>query len=117
MFGERLRSLRIKKEITQSELAKTLKVAPSTISMYEQGKRDPDTQALSFLADFFDVSVDYLLGRTDDPNTARVDGKDLPIELQELGVDYIEVIKEMKDKGLSPEYIKRIVDAIQSDKK
>jgi len=64
MFGDRLKLLRTEKEITQKELAEMLNVSPSTVGMYERNQRDPDTATLSFLADYFEVSVDYLLDRT-----------------------------------------------------
>ena len=66
-FGERLRSLREKKRITQKELAKLFKIAESTVSMYERGEREPNFEIVNKLANFFGVSIDYLLGRTDDP--------------------------------------------------
>ena len=64
-FGERLRQLRAKK--TQEEIAKYLGVARGTIARYENGQREPDQYTLQKLADFFDVSVDYLIGRSDIP--------------------------------------------------
>lgn len=70
-FGERLRFLREKEKMYQAELADKLGLAPSTISMYERGDRDPDTSTLSKLAEIFNVTVDYLLGRTDEPNTIK----------------------------------------------
>jgi transcriptional regulator with XRE-family HTH domain len=65
MFGSILRKLRIEKNMTQAELAKLLNISPSTIGMYEQGRRDPDTSTVKFLAEFFNVSTDFLLGNTD----------------------------------------------------
>lgn len=65
MFGERLQLLRKEKKMTQKDLAELLRVSPSTIGMYEQGRRDPDTDIVKFLADYFEVSIDYLLGRSD----------------------------------------------------
>lgn len=65
MFGERLKELRRNNKLTQQELANTLKVSASTIGMYEQGRRSPDTGTLNQVAEHFDVSVDWLLGRTD----------------------------------------------------
>lgn len=65
MLSERLKELRNEKEISQRKLADFLKISPSTIAMYETNQRDPDTDMLQNLADFFNVSVDYLLGRTD----------------------------------------------------
>lgn len=55
--------LRENKKITQKELARLFKVAESTISMYERNEREPSFSFVEKLADFFDVSVDYLLGR------------------------------------------------------
>lgn len=64
-FGKRLKKLRLKKNLTQAELAKILKIGESTVSFYEANKREPDYEMLKRIADFFNVSVDYLLGRTD----------------------------------------------------
>ncbi|WP_083465531.1 helix-turn-helix domain-containing protein [Thalassobacillus sp. C254] len=63
-FGERLRSLRKEKNITQEGLGKIINVTKVSISGYENGNRTPDTDTLQKLADYFDVSVDFLLGRT-----------------------------------------------------
>ena len=65
MFGLRLKSLRKNKNISQKELAKIVGVAESTIGMYERDVRKPDFELLKKFADFFDVSTDYLLGRTE----------------------------------------------------
>lgn len=65
MLKDRLKELRIEKQITQRELASLLQLSPSTIAMYETGQRMPDPETLQRIADFFSVSTDYLLGRTD----------------------------------------------------
>jgi transcriptional regulator with XRE-family HTH domain len=67
IFPERLKLLRTTKHLLQKDLAKLLDITTSAYGFYEQGKRTPDSAALIQLADFFDVSVDYLLGRTDQP--------------------------------------------------
>lgn len=70
-FGERLRCLIEEHEITQKELAKQLNLAPSTMGCYVQDTREPDFSTLKALADYFDVSADYLLERKAKPaNTA-----------------------------------------------
>lgn len=66
----RLRRLRQEKNISQSALANYLGVTQQTVSAYESGDREPDLETLNKMADFFDVSVDYLLGRTDIRNSA-----------------------------------------------
>ncbi len=62
-FGSRLAKLREKKNISRKELAKILGISYQTISKYETNKRNPDFNILIKLADFFDVTTDYLLGR------------------------------------------------------
>lgn len=64
-FGERLKFLREKEKMYQSELAEKLNLAPSSISMYERGDRDPDTSTLAKIAQIFNVTTDYLLGISD----------------------------------------------------
>ena len=72
----RLVSLRKEKKITQAELAEALAVTQAAVGNWELGKREPDYVTLSRIADFFHVTVDYLLGRTDDPEGA--DTADIP---------------------------------------
>ncbi|HOS70501.1 MAG TPA: helix-turn-helix transcriptional regulator [Bacillota bacterium] len=69
-FGERLRDLREEKNLTRHLLADKLNVSYSTISKYETNIRFPDKGTLIALADFFDVSLDYLLCRSDIKDTA-----------------------------------------------
>ena len=64
-FGEILASLREERGIYQKELAAILKVSVGTISNYENNIHFPDQEALIQLAEYFDVTIDYLLGGTD----------------------------------------------------
>lgn len=66
MFGKRIRSLRKANNMTQEDLAKHFKCAKSTISQYENGINEPDIKTILRFADFFNVSVDYLLGRVEE---------------------------------------------------
>ena len=68
MFNERLRSLRKSKRLTMKDLAKLIDLSEPTISGYESGTRKPDIDTLNRLADIFNVSVDYLLGRSNKKN-------------------------------------------------
>lgn len=61
-FGQKLKILREEHNMLQSELAKLLNLAPSSISMYEKDERDPDTDTLKRIAEIFNVTSDYLLG-------------------------------------------------------
>lgn len=69
MLASKLKNLRNSKKYTQSDLAKLLGVARTTYAMYEQGNREPDYETLIKIADHFDVTTDYLLGRTDSRDT------------------------------------------------
>ena len=61
MNGLKLKELREDKEVYQKELAAYLMISPSTVGMYENGRREPDNQTLKKIANFFEVPVDYLL--------------------------------------------------------
>lgn len=67
-FGSRLKRLREDKGLTQEQLGKVLNVKKAAVSKYENENTSPDNATLCRLADFFSVTVDYLLGRTDDPS-------------------------------------------------
>lgn len=62
-FADRLRELRTSKGLSQSELAKKLNVSKSTISMLEVGSRKPSWELMEQIADYFNVDLDYLLGK------------------------------------------------------
>ena len=64
-FGEKLKELRIEKGLSQRKLGKILGFCNQTVSFWETGSREPDLDALIEIADFFDVSLDFLLGRKD----------------------------------------------------
>ena len=63
MFAERLKALRKAKGITQVQFANDFHIANGTIGMWESGRREPDFETAQRIADYFNVTVDYLLGR------------------------------------------------------
>ena len=63
----RIKELRLAKNITQEELGKVLNVQKAAISKYENGRVEPSIEVLKLASKFFDVSTDYLLGRSDSP--------------------------------------------------
>ena len=65
MKRNRLKDIRIQMGLTQQEVAEKIGVTRTSYTHYENGERWPTNETLSALADFFDVSVDYILGRTD----------------------------------------------------
>ncbi|HIR11866.1 MAG TPA: helix-turn-helix transcriptional regulator [Candidatus Fimenecus excrementavium] len=64
----RLKELRKQKNVSQLKLAMDLQLNQNAISRYETGQREADYATLIKIADYFDVSIDYLLERTDNPN-------------------------------------------------
>lgn len=72
-FARILKSLREERGISQQELAETLNVKRSTIGNYEQGTRSPDMETLEVIADYFNVDMDFLYGKTNIPNRYRYD--------------------------------------------
>lgn len=77
--GVRIAELRNNAHMSQFQLAKVLKIGTSTLGMYETGKREPSPKVLKRIADYFDVSTDFLLGRN--TNKAKAD------EVHNMSVD------------------------------
>lgn len=69
MFSEQLKVLRNSRGLSQRDLCKIFCVSSGAIAMWETGKRQPDLSTLCKLADYFNVTVDYLLGREDKEKT------------------------------------------------
>lgn len=67
MFAEKLKKCRKDKGATQKEVANYLGIKERSYQNYEYGNSEAPYDTLVKLADYFDVSIDYLLGRTDDP--------------------------------------------------
>lgn len=67
----RLKELRIEKGLLQSDIAKIINKGERTVGFYETGERDMNTETLAILSDFFNVSIDYLLGKTNIRNPGK----------------------------------------------
>ena len=63
-FNERLKSLRRESGLSQQDFAKQLGTSKSSINMYERGAREPGLEMLEAMADYFNVDMDYLLGKS-----------------------------------------------------
>lgn len=87
-FPWRLKSLRKDKKLTQEQLGEKVNVSKVSISGYEKGTRNPDVDTLQKLADFFDVSTDFLLGRTDFTKDEELFLKDIHLDLKSLKEKY-----------------------------
>lgn len=105
MFSKRLRNLRENKGVNQEKLGAILGLSASTIGMYEQGRRQPDNDTLIKMADFFGVSVDYLLGKTEVKNYIN------PYD------DELEEVLFSKAKDLTDDEKKAVLSVINAIKK
>ena len=116
-FADRLKQLRQEKKLTQSELADRLKIGRSALAMYELGKRSPKYKTIDTFADFFNVSADYLRGKTSSRHgeilsskqqkawfnqikeTAKKEGHNIPDSIQNLP-ELSTFIEESKLEGI-----------------
>jgi transcriptional regulator with XRE-family HTH domain len=119
----RLNELRKSRGESQNILADYLGVARATYSRYETGDREPDFATLQRLADFYDVTTDYLLGRTDDPSPPGAKEKALPEEEGALAlqrklieVGYLKDGQELTDEQVAAlvEFAVRNMDFIRA---
>lgn len=106
MLKERLYLLREQKALTRKEVADFLKIDQSTYGKYELGKREPDYETLLKLSDFYEVSVDYLLGHSEQTSvsigekspTYSIDISDLTPEAIQQIETYVEFVKRKYKK-------------------
>ena len=89
MFGERIENLRKEKGITQDELSNKFGISQQTISLYEIEKKEPNVEMLIKMADYFGVTTDYLLGRSDKKNDGIVHINQ-PISVAEIAIKRIQ---------------------------
>ena len=91
VIGQRIKDLRTSRGLTQEQLADILKTSKSRIGMYEIGKREPNFEMLEAIADYFNVDMNFLLGKSDVPNqlvwASRLDDIDKATDLEKLRAD------------------------------
>jgi transcriptional regulator with XRE-family HTH domain len=95
VFGKRLNQLRDKLGLTQKELSSRLGIPRTTYSGYENGSREPDHQTMEKFANYFDVSIDYLLGRTEDPKRVLKEQARQLIDMVDLELTDEEIMEKM----------------------
>ncbi len=105
MIGDKIRELRLEHRMSQTELAKAIHASQQAITKWENGKSEPSSSAIIDIAGYFNVSSDYLLGRTTD----RVPDKDLS-KNQKLVAYSI-------DPDISNEERQAIIEMVQAAKK
>ncbi len=107
----KLKELRIERGLLQSDIAKIINKSERTVGFYETGERDMGTETLSILSDFFNVSIDYILGKSDIRNAVQQED---PLGLAKIGFN-------MKDynppSDTQKEQIKSLIEVILKDNK
>lgn len=105
---ERIKSLRKSKGITMKKLGELIGVAESTVSLYENGKRQPDYSTLLKIAEIFNVTADYLLGNDSSPTPSKKGIKipvlgnvqaGIPVEAVQEILDWEEITEDMAAHG------------------
>ena len=120
-FNTVLKSLRTAKGMTQNELAKSLKISRSTVGMYENGSREPDYEMLELIADYFNVDINYLLGRTNrttvlpDSYYLNEDAKDLAQFLFENPEYKVLFDASRKVKKEDIDFVKQMMDRMRNN--
>lgn len=97
-IGKKISELRAKRGLSQSDLAKDLNVSTSTIGMWETDKRAIKDEIIVQIADYFNVSADYLLGREDNSDllAAHIDSNLTDEEKREVE-NYLNYLRSKKD--------------------
>lgn len=114
-FQNRLKSLRENRQLSQLELSKKLNISNVTLSQYENGVRKPDINTLDELATFFNVTTDYLLGRSSNPKLSRKNELDIQKSLKEMRKNFNEGTLQMQIDGeeLDDEVIEYILSNME----
>lgn len=104
MFGKQLKNLRKESKLTQKEFAQAINVAVGTVGMWEIGKREPDFKTATRIADYFGVSTDYLLGRTEE----KEEKEPTPVAGDGLATKKLLLIQKIMQMELDTEMIDRL---------
>lgn len=116
-FGDRLKELRLEKDLTQPAFGKIFNVEKGTVSNWENENRFPDKNTLKALADYFDVTVDYLLGRSDIRRPFGLKGFEDSNE-KKLSPEVETIAAHLEGKNITPhkmKMLKRYIDDLFDD--
>ena len=96
-FARILQDLREDRDISRKDLAMVLNISVSTLGMYEQGRREPNIDMLIKIANYFDVSIDFLVGRSfkNENNEMLTEALHLKNQIDKLPQEYKDIINFM----------------------
>lgn len=116
--GDRIAQQREKMGMTQEELSAKLGITRAALSHYEKNRREPDSDTLNKIADFFDISIDYLLGRTEEAHhQLDPDVRDFVDDLELSDEHILEKFNFTIDgRKLTPEESRRFIAFIRAER-
>lgn len=123
MLSKRLIELRTEKGLTQQDIADKLNIVRSTYAQYEISRREPDLDTLKKIADYFKVSVDWLLGRTDQRELLTEPNQNTNINKSEINLDDLQVAAHDESGKIVPaseglkNLIKDVLQEIAAEKR
>ena len=106
----RLRELRDEVGFPLVKVAADIGISKTYMADLEKGKNRLNEEVLHKLSDYYGVSTDYILGRSSKKEGYILDV--IPQELRDLGVDYLTVTKELKERGLTPEDVRALIKTV-----
>ncbi|WEK54910.1 MAG: helix-turn-helix transcriptional regulator [Candidatus Cohnella colombiensis] len=117
-IGRRIAFLRDQRGLTQEELATSLGISRAALSHYEKNRREPDTETLSKVADLFQVSLDYLAGRTHQASTTLdTDVRRFADELELSDIELLERFALTIDgRKLSADEARRFIAFVRAER-
>jgi transcriptional regulator with XRE-family HTH domain len=115
-FGSRLKMLREMRELPLSKLAEDIGTTKSALSRYENGKMEPGLSVMIRLAEYFNVTLDWLAGNGDDEDYKNISfgNKEASVKRQSA---YYEAFNKCLKKDISPEKLNQVIDMIDILKK
>jgi transcriptional regulator with XRE-family HTH domain len=117
-IGSRISQLRDSRGWTQEELSQALGISRAALSHYEKNRREPDSETLTKMADVFNVSLDYLVGRTEHPH--MVLDEDVGAFVDRLELSDEEILSKfaltVDGRQLSPEEARRFIAFVRAER-
>lgn len=119
-FKDKLKLLRKEQNLTQEELAKVLNYTRTAVSGYESGRNEPSYDVLKTLSEYFDVSIDYLLGKTEDRKSDKLisqEKKEILERLKNIPIKYIDIAEIASKKDINPDALLKMIEILEASKK
>ncbi|WP_026021279.1 helix-turn-helix domain-containing protein [Paenibacillus senegalensis] len=116
-YGSRIAQLRKARGLTQMQLSEALDISRASLALYEQNRREPDSSMLTKLSNYFNVSIDYLVGRTDFPQSADENIQQFINHLELSDETILQKYKlQIDGRELTPDEAKRFIAFIRAER-